>query len=133
VYLYNIDDLAAIAEENRGLREAAAKDAELVVEYGLLQFERWRAKVSAKPEIVDMRQRVLSICTSELQDVLSEVVSAKPELLAQLSHSISQKISHELFTYFQQRGLSDDELDPFVSNIAYNILECINNGRGSKG
>lgn len=114
VYLYNVDDLAAIADENRAIREAAARDAELVIEYGLLQFERWRAKVRAKPEIVDLRRRVSAICSGEVQGALGVLAHEHPELAARLGRSISQKIAHELFEFIQSRGLSDDESHPFL-------------------
>jgi glutamyl-tRNA reductase len=114
IYLYNIDDLAAIAEENKSLRDAAAKDAELVIEHGVLQFERWRAKLSVKPQILDMRQQVLSICKTEVEAVLSGLVGERPELVSRLGHSISQKISHELVKYLHERGELDDALDPLL-------------------
>lgn len=109
VYLYNIDDLAAIADENRTLREAAAKDAELVIEYGLLQFERWRAKVRAKPEIVDLRQRVSTICDAEVRAALGGFAKQHPEVAARLGYSISQKLAHELVELMHKQVISDDE------------------------
>ncbi len=109
VYLYNIDDLAMIADENRALREAAAKDAELVIEYGLLQFERWRAKVRAKPEIVDLRQRVSAICDAEVRAVLGGIAKQHPEMAARLGYSISQKLAHELVELMHSPGISDDD------------------------
>jgi len=119
VYLYNIDDLAAVAEENRALREAAAKDAEIVIEYGLMQFERWRKKIALQPELVDLRLAVEQICSkgvSEgLGDLLADVGSDVADRIARI---ISQKISHELTEVFErQRGISapsDAEAAPFV-------------------
>ena len=49
------------------MREEAAKDAELVIEYGLHQFERWLTKVSAEPAILDFRARVRAACGEELE------------------------------------------------------------------
>jgi glutamyl-tRNA reductase len=117
VYLYNIDDLATIADENRGLREAAAKDAELVIEYGLLQFERWRVKVRAKPEIVDLRQRVSAICDAEVRAALGGFARQHPEIAARLGYSISQKLAHELVELMHKQGISDDESYHALSSI----------------
>jgi glutamyl-tRNA reductase len=119
VYLYNIDDLAAVAEENRSLREAAAKDAEIVIEYGLLQFERWRKKIAAQPELVDLRLAVERICAEGVSEALSgRLGEASADVSAQIAHSISQKISHELTELFErQRGISsgnEAEAAPFV-------------------
>jgi glutamyl-tRNA reductase len=107
VYLYNIDDLASVAEENRALRESAAKDAEVVIEYGLQQFERWRAKIAARPEIVDMRLAIEKICRDEVVKALAPlVVDNREEMLQRVAYAISQKVSHELTSVIErQKGI----------------------------
>lgn len=115
VYLYNIDDLSGIADENRALREAAAQEAELIIEYGLAQFERWRQKRVAQPEIVDLRERVREICEREVRELLGSAELATDETAERLAHAISQKISHELTRVIEQRqGGSDDEGAPVI-------------------
>jgi glutamyl-tRNA reductase len=115
VYLYNIDDLAAIAGENRSLREAAARDAEIVIEYGLLQFERWRAKVRAQPAIVDLRSHVAAICEGEVQRVLGHLAQQHPDVAIDLSQAICKKLSHTLGELIHGRSAADEELGrPFV-------------------
>jgi glutamyl-tRNA reductase len=118
VYVYNIDDLAAVAAENRALRESAAKDAEVVIEYGLLQFERWRAKLAARPEVVDLRLAIERICQAE---VAKEMRTGRPrsenEIASRMAHAISQKVSHELITILErQKGIETPgrEIAPFV-------------------
>jgi len=98
VYLYNIDDLAVLAEENKALRDDAAKDAELIVEYGVFQFSRWLKKVAADPDVIDFRKKVESVCDFELRRVLEKTVEPDrvSEILPELSHRISQKLSHEV-------------------------------------
>ena len=98
VYLYNIDDLAAVAEQHRELREEAAQDAELMIEYALLQFERRVLKAQDQQGLLNLRARVRRICLDELsrelkQRLPQDELEAASELLA---HRVSQKISHEL-------------------------------------
>lgn len=119
VYLYNIDDLAAVAAENQALREAAAKDAEIVIEYGLMQFERWRKKIAIQPELVDLRQTVEQICAQGVAEGLAGVQGEDGvSRSAQIAHAISQKINHELTGLLQRHmGLdpvSDTDVAPFV-------------------
>ncbi len=119
VYLYNIDDLAAVAAENRALREAAAKDAEIVIDYGLMQFERWQKKIALQPEIVDLRRAVERICTQGISEGLAgRLEDSDSSLKAEVARTISQKISHELVTLFErQMGIgrsSDADEPPFV-------------------
>jgi glutamyl-tRNA reductase len=119
VYLYNIDDLAAVAAENRSLREAAAKDAEIVIEYGLMQFERWRKKIALQPELVDLRCAVKRICAEAVSEGLAGRLSdTESQVATQLAHTISQKISHELTALIERQGGIDSidgvESLPFV-------------------
>jgi glutamyl-tRNA reductase len=111
VYLYNIDDLAVIAQENKSLREVAAKEAELVIDHGLLQFERWRTRLLAKPELVDIRAKVQAICTAELMEALSATSDeSREEVVRQTAYAISQKVAHELTEVLErQRGVARDE------------------------
>lgn len=117
VYLYNIDDLATIAAENKALRDAAAKEAEIVIEYGLMQFERWRKKLAAAPAIVDIRARIEQICRAELALGLSNTAESRPEMIERLSYSLSQRIGHELTAVLErQTGVTttDREDPPFI-------------------
>ena len=121
VYLYNIDDLSNVATSNMELREAAAKDAEMVIEYGLAQFERWRRKISVQPELIDLRQAVERICAEGVAEALPTSLKGIGDNLAQeISYSISQKISHELTMLLERQkginpgGTSDTEVSPFL-------------------
>ncbi len=117
VYLYNIDDLAAIASENKALRDEAAKEAEIVIEYGLMQFERWRKKLAAVPAIVDIRARIENICRTELSLGLPNAPESREETIERLAHSLSQRIGHELTELLErQKGVTTGDRDdpPFI-------------------
>ena len=111
VYLYNIDDLAHIADENKALREAAAHEAELIIEYGLVQFERWRLKRAAQPEIVDLREKVRVICEHEVFRHLAKSSDTQGETARELAHAITQKISHELTALIERHSQGTDPHD----------------------
>jgi glutamyl-tRNA reductase len=114
VYLYNIDDLAGIADENRALREAAAQDAELIIEYGLAQFERWRHKRVVQPEIVDLRAAVHEICATEVNRLLATQEGMDNGAVEHLAHAISQKIAHELTKLVEHRIKGESESTPLI-------------------
>lgn len=98
VYLYNIDDLAGIAEQNKKIREEAAKEARVLIDYGMVQFEKWLHKVSIEPKILDMRTQVQKVCRQELQSLFNQHIAPdqREQVLDSLSYRISQKISHDL-------------------------------------
>jgi glutamyl-tRNA reductase len=117
LYLYNIDDLAAIAAENKALREDAAKEADIVIEHGLMHFERWRTRLEAKPTIVDVRGRIQDICDAELRAAVGASGALSQEHIQQIAHSISQKIGHELTSMLERHigaRAVDDEEPPFL-------------------
>ena len=123
IYLYNIDDLAGIANENRALREAAAEEAELIIEYGLAQFERWRLKRRAQKEIVDLRARVRAVCLAEVAR-FAGVQGVSSDKVERLAHSIGQKISHDLTLTLQDRfsDAGEGERDKMLATLAQELV-----------
>ena len=47
LYLYNIDDLGEIVEQNKKAREAEVPRAEAIVAEHIAKFESWRAALEA--------------------------------------------------------------------------------------
>ncbi len=98
VYLYSIDDLGRIADENLSVREAAAKDAEVVIEYGIYQFERWLQKLIVEPDTLRLRARIYEECEGAFRKLAQAILRGEDpeELISQSSHMLSQRVSHEL-------------------------------------
>jgi glutamyl-tRNA reductase len=103
VFLYNLDDLAQIAAQNLEFREHAAKEAELILQYSLQQFEAWLQRLRAEPMLLGMRQRIHDLCGEELQRAAKPHLHSgalSPEQLqllnSELSHRLSQKLAHEI-------------------------------------
>jgi glutamyl-tRNA reductase len=118
VYLYNIDDLASVALENRGLREAAAKEAGVVIEYGLAQFERWRRKIALNPEVVDLRLAVSQICSDVIKGYCAKL--GDEGIADDVASYIGQRINHKITEIIlRQKGVltgenDDDFCPPFL-------------------
>jgi glutamyl-tRNA reductase len=79
VYLFNLDDLNSIAEENRRRRHAEADAAEQIVEAETEAFLQWHGTLDVKEVIVElrgafeeMRQRELVWLKSKLGDVAED-------------------------------------------------------------
>src|SRR4051812_21796188 len=67
VFLYNVDDLHSIVEENMSKRAGEIARAEAIVAEEVSRFTAWRRSRAAVPTIVALRQRFDSIRRSELQ------------------------------------------------------------------
>ncbi len=73
VFLYDVDDLEQVANENLGQRRRAAEAAEVIVGTEVAAFESWRRAGSLKPTIVGLRQRVRGVLASELERTMKRL------------------------------------------------------------
>jgi glutamyl-tRNA reductase len=67
VFLYNVDDLRQIVEEQVKLREGALPDAEEIIQDHLHEFEVWYASQAVVPVIRRMRRRAEGFRAQELE------------------------------------------------------------------
>jgi glutamyl-tRNA reductase len=98
VYLYTVDDLAKIGDEHREVRELAKHDAEIMIDYSVLQFDRWLDKVEREPFILDLRAQIRELCADELVSA----AELKPERRSEISHRLSERIAHRLTKVIQE-------------------------------
>ncbi len=97
VYLYSIDDLSAIIEENRKQRFAAADSAEALIDGGAGRFiKEWRAH-QARRMLRRFRENAEDIQIVELDKAMRELrKGTKPEVvMSQLSQSLTKKLIHK--------------------------------------
>jgi glutamyl-tRNA reductase len=79
LYLYNIDDLGEIVEQNRRAREAEIPRAEAIIAQHVAKFETWRAALEATSILDDLRGRFHKEREALLRERLDAVESASPE------------------------------------------------------
>lgn len=70
VFLYDVDDLQKVAQENVAARKREAEAAEDIVEREVHEFESWRRSLDLKPLIVGLRQHVRGVLAAELERTL---------------------------------------------------------------
>jgi glutamyl-tRNA reductase len=79
VFLYNVDDLQGIVQENLSRRGAEIDRAEAIVAEELARFAAWQRSRGAIPTIVALRQRFEAIRRAELQRLDPKLSSLTPE------------------------------------------------------
>jgi glutamyl-tRNA reductase len=84
VFLYNIDDLQAVVQENISKRGTEASEAEKIVAQEVGKFLGWLNSRSAVPTIVALRQRFESIRQSELRRLEPKLASLPPDARARV-------------------------------------------------
>jgi glutamyl-tRNA reductase len=93
VYLYDIDDLSRVTEQNKSLRKRAAQEAEIILEYGIYRFEVWLRKILSEPSVLDLRSLIEKHCTEAIESAFAQEDPCK---INRVAHTLSCKLSHEL-------------------------------------
>lgn len=111
VFLYDLDDLEKVVEHNAGERQAAALDAQKIVE---AEAEGFRRKLSAErvvPTIVALRARLDEICRQELESFKHECGPFSKdqdalfgEVTARITRKIAGSLARELKEFPEKVG-----------------------------
>jgi glutamyl-tRNA reductase len=96
VYLYDIDDLAAVAQENAEHRRRETARAEAIVEQQRQRFDGWLSALRAVPTIKHLRERIEGIRSAEVERALRrlELPDTDRDAVEALTRSIVNKILH---------------------------------------
>ena len=97
VYLYNIDNLQDIVDENMAGRKKEALKAETIVEEEVIHYNNWIKELEAVPTIVSLRAMAEGIVQKELersQGFLQKLSDDDREKVDTLVKSVVNKILH---------------------------------------
>ena len=97
IYLYTIDDLTDIIEENVRQRREAAESAELLVDDGATHFVRERRAHQSRELLKRFRDQAEAVKGAELERALRELkAGGDPEAVVNtLARSITNKLIHQ--------------------------------------
>ena len=101
VFVYDVDDLQQVAEENLAVRAREAALAESIVEEELDAFLSWRRSLELAPTIVALRKRFGQIADDELQRALPRLEGASQSdraVLEAMGRSLVNKLLHQPLT-----------------------------------
>ncbi len=131
LYLYNIDDLEAVVEENKRKREREAKKAEAMLKEEVEKFMNWLKSQEIVPLIVNLRNKVEQIRKAELEKTMKKLnLSPKEEkALNAMTNAIVNKIMHPVFTYLKQESIKGDAKRIKRLVEAMFALEEVNEGK----
>ena len=79
VFLYNIDDLRQIVDDNLHLRRAELPRAEAIIAAGVEEFWTWYAGLAVVPTIRDLRARGEQVRQAEMERLLRRLSHLAPE------------------------------------------------------
>ena len=115
VYLYNIDDLQSVVEENIGERRLEAEKAGGIVDQEVNKFINWTRSLEWAPTIVALKEKFEEIRTNEMSKMngkLGSLNEAEKDAIEILTKAIINKIAHGPISFIQRVF----GLDEFVSD-----------------
>lgn len=126
-YLYNIDDLRAVAAENLLERGNEARKAEAIVEEETEAFLRWLETLERVPVIVALRQRFEEIRQRELEKSLASSLKdfseRERQALEDMTNAMINKILHAPTAYLKQAESPEDGLYAEVLRKLFDLDE----------
>jgi len=111
VFLYNIDDLQAIVQENLARRTAELSRAEAIVEEEVAKFVAWMQSREIVPTVVALRQRFEAIRQAELARLEPKLTGLPPEARHRVEEITRLIVEKLLLTPTEQlKSVSDEAM-----------------------
>jgi glutamyl-tRNA reductase len=117
VYLYDIDDLKEVVEENMAQRQGEAVKARAVVEAETETFGNWLHSLALQPTIVDLVDRSEGIALRELAKTLKKIGPVDERTrksLETLVLSVGRKAMHEPICFLKRRTQEEGSAEQFI-------------------
>lgn len=110
VYLYGIDDLRQVIDNNMRSRAAAAHEAEAIIDLQVDRYMSWRRSLTLKNPAVDMRHHAEVYRDEVLIKARAMLAHGKSpdEALAFLANTLTNKLLHHPSARLREAALSGD-------------------------
>ena len=122
VFLYNMDDLRTIVQENRARRQSQVDRAELMVTEEVDRFMTWLRSRAATPTVVALRRRFEAIREAELARLEPKLASLSPSGRARVEEVTRLLVERLLSAPTEQLKATTDEQTVAVYSDALNQL-----------
>lgn len=117
VYLYDIDDLKEVVDENMAQRQEEATKARAVVDLETATFGNWLNSLNIQPTIVDLVDKCEDVAMRELAKTIKKigpVDEATRSALETLALSIAHKSLHEPICFLKRRTQEEGSAERFI-------------------
>ena len=96
VYLYTVDDLKNVVQGNLESREAAAREAEQIIDLKVVDFMRWVHSLDAEPTIRALRETAAAVREAELASARQRLARGEDpqQVLEHLARALTNKFTH---------------------------------------
>jgi glutamyl-tRNA reductase len=111
-YVYDIDDLQGIVDENVEDRNKEAIKGERIVDEAVISFRHWYESLEVIPTIVELRKKVEEIAKGELEKTLHAVKHLSSDdikALNRMTEAMVKKILHDPTVLLKNSGQLQDK------------------------
>lgn len=111
VYLYTVDDLHNVIEENVKSRQVAAREAEDIIASRVLEFDKQVKSLSAVSALKMYRQKAEAVRDELVSKALHDLGNGADagDVVKQLASQLSNKMMHSPSVYIKQKGQEGDQ------------------------
>lgn len=112
-YVYDIDDLNGIIDDNLEARNREAVKAERLIDESVISFEKWRKDLRVVPTIVALKEKLNRLAESEIKKTLNSSLKHLSEkdskAIERMSEALISKILHDPINFLKNSGAHRDE------------------------
>jgi glutamyl-tRNA reductase len=113
VYLYDIDDLKGVVEENLMKRRDEADTAHAIVSEEVQGFQHWLKSLDLTPTIKDMVRQGSDIAEKEVHKSLKhlreeEITPEVRKAMHTLAHAVSKKLLHHPISFLKRKAKQEE-------------------------
>ncbi len=111
-YVYDIDDLKGIIDENIEDRNKEAIKGERIVDEAVISFRHWHDNLDVMPTIVELRKKIEEIAKEELKRTQQTLRHLSPddfEAINRMTDAMVNKILHDPTLLLKSNGMNEDK------------------------
>jgi glutamyl-tRNA reductase len=106
-YVYDIDDLKGIVDDNIEDRQREAVKAQRIIDEAVISFRRWYETLEVVPTIVSLRGKVENLARKELDKTLGNLghlSDTDKQAIERMTGALVNKILHEPTHFLKKNG-----------------------------
>jgi len=110
-YVYDIDDLKGVIDENINHRKDEAQKAEVIIDEAVINFFKWIQDLELVPTIKGLKSKIELICELELKKTINHLKTQDEhdqQAIERMLKSITNKVLHDPINFLKGKGYHKD-------------------------
>ena len=110
-YVYDIDDLQGVIDENIEDRQREAIKGERIVDEAVIRFREWYASLEVVPTIVALRKKLATIAETEIKKTLrsNKIPESSVGAINKMAEALINKIMHDPTLFLKKDSMPGDK------------------------